>query len=198
VLTLRRVEVVTTENIWTRLERVVAFEGRTTLVNHTVMLGDGTRTHYEVDESIPFAVAALLVDGDSVLLTRQFRYPLGQWIFDLPGGAGEVDEQPIDAARRELEEELGLVANELRPLHTFYPHPGRSAWPVHIFVSSSGTTAGTADRSDPAEQVRMVRMGVQELDERISSGEIVDPSLIVARTAAAVSGALPPLVFGPI
>lgn len=92
----------TTENIWTRLERVVAFKGRTTLVNHTAMLGDRTRTQYEVDKSIPFAVATLLVDGDSVLLTRQFRYPLAQWILDLPGGAGEVDEQPINAARRAL------------------------------------------------------------------------------------------------
>lgn len=101
----------------------------------------------------------------------------------------------MDAARRELEEELGLVANELRPPHTFYPNPGRSAWPVHTFVSSSGATA---DRSDTAEQIRVVRMGVQELDGRISSGEIVDPSLIVARAAAAISGALPLLVFGPI
>lgn len=78
VLPLRRVEVVTTENIWTRLERAVAFKGRTTLVNHTVMLGDGTRAQYEVDESIPYSVATLVVDGDSVLLTRQFRYALGQ------------------------------------------------------------------------------------------------------------------------
>ena len=176
----------------------MAFTGRTTLVDHTVLLGDGTQTHYEVDESVPFAVATLVIDGDSVLLTRQFRYPIGQWIFDLPGGAGEVGEQPIDAARRELEEELGLVTNELRPLHTFFTNPGRSAWPVHIFVSSSGMTAGTADRSDPAEQVRVVRMPLQELDLRIASGEIMDPSLIVARAATSMSGALPPLEFGPV
>jgi len=192
------VVVVTAETIWTRLESAVAFTGRTTLVDHTVLLGDGTQAHYEVDESVPFAVATLVIDGDSVLLTRQFRYPIGQWIFDLPGGAGEVGEQPIDAARRELEEELGLVANELRPLHTFFTNPGRSAWPVHIFVSSSGMTAGTADRSDPAEQVRVVRMPLQELDFRIASGEIIDPSLIVARAAAAISGVLPPLDVGPV
>jgi 8-oxo-dGTP pyrophosphatase MutT (NUDIX family) len=116
-----------------------------------VLLGDGTQAHYEVDQSVPFAVATLVIDGDSVLLTRQFRYPVGRWIFDLPGGAGEVGEHPIDVARRELEEELGLVANELRPLHPFFTNPGRSAWPVHIFLSSCVTTAGTADRSDPAE-----------------------------------------------
>ena len=188
----------TVENIWTRLESAVAFTGRTTLVDHTVLLGDGTQAHYEVDESVPFAVATLVIEGDFVLLTRQFRYPIGQWIFDLPGGAGEVGEKPIDAARRELEEELGLVANELRPLHTFFTNPGRSAWPVHIFVSSSGMTAGTADRSDPAEQVRVVRMRVQELDLRIASGEIIDPSLIVARAAAAISGVLPPLDARPV
>jgi len=192
------VVVVATESIWTRLGSAVAFTGRVTLVDHTVLLGDGTQAHYEVDESYPFAVAVLVVDGDSVLLTRQFRYPIGEWIFDLPGGAGEVGEQPIDAARRELEEELGLVANELRPLHTFFTNPARSAWPVHIFVSSSGTTAGIVDRSDPAEQVRVVRMPVQELDLRIASGEIIDPSLIVARAAAAISGALPPLAFGRV
>lgn len=192
------VVVAATESIWTRLGSAVAFTGRMTLVDHTVLLGDGTQAHYEVDESYPFAVATLVVDGDSVLLTRQFRYPIGQWILDLPGGAGEVGERSIDAARRELEEELGLVANELRPLRTFFTNPGRSAWPVHIFVSSSGTRAGIADRSDPAEQVRVVCMPVQELDLHIASGEIIDPSLIVARTAAAISGALPPLTFGRV
>ena len=97
---MHRVVVGTAETNWTRLESAVAFAGRTTLVDHSVLLGDGTQAHYEVDESVPFAVATLVIDGDSVLLTRQFRYPIGRWIFDLPGGAGEVGEKPVDAARR--------------------------------------------------------------------------------------------------
>jgi 8-oxo-dGTP pyrophosphatase MutT (NUDIX family) len=181
------------EQSWATIERTVSHRGRVTLSDHKVLLGDGTQAQYEVDESIPFAIATLVVDSDAILLTRQYRYPIDRWIYDLPGGAGEKGETPARAAHRELEEETGLVANDLRPLHTFFTNPGRAAWPVHIFICTTGTTYGRPDRTDPAEQVRLVRMPVRELDARIASGEIVDPTLIVARTAAAVHGALPPL-----
>lgn len=164
-----------------------------TVVNHAVRLSNGTETIYEVDDSIPFAVATLVVDGDDVLVARQYRYPLRRWIFDLPGGAGRVGEEPIEAAQRELEEELGIVAADLRALHTFYANPGRASWPVHLFVSTAGTRTGSADASDPAEQVRAVRMRLSELDTLIAHGDIVDPSLIVARAAGAAAGILPQL-----
>lgn len=177
---------------WTALATRVPYQGRVTLVEHTVRLPDGGETTYEVDESIPFAVATLVTDGDDLLLTRQYRYPLRRWIYDLPGGAGSATETPSDAARRELEEELGVIATVLEPLHTFSANPGRTAWPVHFF--SRGTLrSGSADTTDPSEQVQLARMGVAELDALIAQGEIVDPSLIIARACAAASGLLPPL-----
>lgn len=178
---------------WQTLGREVVHRGRVRLVDHTVVLADGTRSHYEVDESIPFAVATLVVDREHVILARQYRYPIGRWIYDLPGGAGEEGEAPAAAARRELEEELGLIPQELVPLHTFFVNPGRAAWPVHLFLCDAGTRAGTADGSDPAEQVRHVRMSVSDLDAALASGEIADPSLIVARACAAARGYLAPL-----
>ena len=181
------------EQTWTTLGRRVSHQGRGRIVEHTVVLADGSEARYEVDESIPFAVATLVVDGDAVLLTRQYRYPIGRWIYDLPAGAGQAGEPPQSAALRELEEETGLIAKDLQPLHLYYMNPGRSAWPVHVFICTSGTTEGHADQSDPAEQVRLVRMPVRELDARIASQEIVDPTLIVARSAAAAQGMLPPV-----
>lgn len=175
--------------------REEVYAGRVRLVDHTVVLGDGTRSIYEVDESIPYAAATLVVDDEHVILTRQYRYPLDRWIYDLPGGAGAPDETPEAAATRELEEELGLIPHELIPLHTFFVNPGRSAWPVHLFLCNAGTAAGTTDTSDPAEQVQHARLTLPELDAAIASGEIVDPSLIVARARAAVRGLLPPLAF---
>lgn len=177
----------------TTLARRVAYDGHMKLIEHTVRLDDGSEILYEVDESVPFAVATLVVDGDDVILARQYRYPLGRWIYDLPGGAGRQGETPIDAARRELEEELGIVPNELRPLHVFSMNPGRSAWPTHLFLSTTGVRAGVADHSDPAEQIRLARISLSKLDALITDGTIVDPALLVARAVGAASGQLPPL-----
>ncbi len=182
----------TAEESWTSRGRRVVHSGRMTLAKHSVRLPDGTESEYEVDESAPFAVATLLYDGEHVFLTRQYRYPIDQWIYDLPGGAGDPGEEPAEAARRELEEELGLVAQDLRPLHTFYTNPGRSAWPVHLFTCTS-TTVGTAHVDDPAEQIRLVRMPLARLDALLAAHQIVDSSLLIARAMAAVTGFLPPI-----
>ncbi|OUE23820.1 ADP-ribose pyrophosphatase [Clavibacter michiganensis] len=178
---------------WTTTDRRDVHRGRVVLVDHGVVLPDGSASRYLVDESVPFAVATLVIDGDAVLLSRQYRYPLGRWILDLPGGAGNAGEEPADAARRELEEELGLVAPEVRPLRTYAVNPGRASWLVHVFACTTPTTAGTPDRSDPSEQVRLVRMPVAELDALIAGGGIVDPTLLIARAAAAEQGLLPPV-----
>ncbi|MDY0827754.1 NUDIX hydrolase [Microbacterium sp. BG28] len=178
---------------WTVIGRSVAYDGRVTLVDHTVLLPDGSQSSYEVDESVPFSVATLVVDGADVLLSRQYRYAIDRWIYDLPGGGGQADEDPRTAAQRELEEELGIVPDDLRHLHTFFMNPGRAAWPTHLFISTAGFTWARPDASDPAEQVRLVRMRLVELDALISRGLVVDPPLIVARALGAATGYLPPL-----
>lgn len=178
---------------WQKLGTSVIHSGRVLLVEHAVAFEDGTTSRYEVDESVPFAVATLVVDGDYVILARQYRYPIDRWIHDLPGGGGRTDESPIEAATRELEEELGLVAKEMAPLSTFFMNPGRSAWPVHLFIGRDVVFTGRRDTSDPAEQVRHVRMTWSELDAGIASGEIVDPALLIARVTGAAKGVLPPL-----
>jgi len=181
------------ERLWATAKRTEVFRGRVRVVDHTVVLADGTQMQYEVDESIAFAVATLVIENGMALLTRQYRYPINRWIYDLPGGAGTAGETPRDAAARELEEEVGLIPNDLAPLQTYFVNPGRAAWPVHVFICDAGTQRGVADRSNPAEQVESARLRISDLDDAITSGEITDPTLIIARAAAAVRGRLPPL-----
>lgn len=183
----------TTETKWLRGERRTAYDGRVVVAECDAALPTGERTTFEVDESIPFAVAVLLSDGaGSVWLTRQYRFALDAWIYDLPGGAGQVGEDPARAAARECEEETGILPDSLTPLHTFFPNPGRAAWPSHLFFAEAGAP-GRADRSDPSEQVQAVRIPIDDLDSLIRAGSIVDPSLLIARTFAALRGFLPPL-----
>lgn len=181
------------ETRWTTVGRKIVHQGRVKLVDHEILLPDGSRSQFEVDESVPFSVATLVIDGCDALLSRQYRYPLDCWIYDLPGGGGHPDEEPISAARRELEEELGLVPDDLRHLHTFFMNPGRASWPTHLFITPGGLRPGHADTSDPAEQVKLARMPLADLDELIRRGRIVDPPLMVARAIAAATGELPPL-----
>jgi len=157
-----------------------------------VQLPTGERTTFEVDRSVPFTVAVLVQDGADLLLARQYRYPVDRWIVDLPGGAGAFGEMPEQAARRELEEELGVVATELIPLHTFFANPGRSVWKTHLFFAP-GVRAGRASADDPSEKVQLARMARVDLDQLLIEGEIRDPALLIARTMAAAKGLLPPV-----
>ena len=114
------------EDSWRTLDSRDLYSGRVTLASRRVELPGGELIDFEVDESIPFAVAVLVIEGQSVVLARQYRYPIDRWIYDLPGGAGDAGEEPAAAAARECREELGLDPTELTPLHVFYPNPGRS------------------------------------------------------------------------
>ncbi|WP_374947970.1 NUDIX hydrolase [Agreia sp.] len=178
------------ERPWRFIGSKRAYTGRVTIATHSVELPGGQEIEFEVDESIPFAVAVLVIEGDSIVLARQYRYPLDRWIYDLPGGAGEQGEEPMAAAARECREELGLDPTDLRPLHIFFPNPGRSAWPVHLY-SAHSTVEAEPESADPAEQVATVRLPLGQLDAMIANGDIVDPSLLIARLAASVHGLLP-------
>ncbi len=177
---------------WRWLSTRELHRGRVRIDADEVQLPEGERITYEVDRSVPYSVATLvLLDGD-VLLSRQYRYAIDRWILDLPGGGGSLAESPEAAARRELEEELGLIAQDLTPLHTFSMNPGRSVWLTHLFFATA-VRRGHAVLDDPAEQVRLVRMPLAELDDLIAEGEVLDPALLVARAMAAAKGLLPPI-----
>lgn len=176
---------------WKLLSKRDIHRGYVTLTEHEVMLPHGDVTQYEVNESAPCGVAVLgLTETGKLRLAREYRYPIGKWIFDLPGGGANIGEDPAEAARREYEEETGLCPVDLTHLHTFYQNPGRSPTPVHLYFCRS-VASGTPIRDDPQEVVRTVEMPLHELDDRITSGEIVDPALLISRLIAAQKGFLP-------
>jgi 8-oxo-dGTP pyrophosphatase MutT (NUDIX family) len=100
-------------NPWhTDSSRVVARYGHLTLREDRVTQPDGEPGRYVYLEVLTPVVAVVPVDeAGNVYLVRQWRYPWDRNSWEIPSGSGEAGETPLDAARRELGEEVGMLAS---------------------------------------------------------------------------------------
>ena len=165
---------------WKRLGSTTAYKGRVHIVEHEVELPDGSPSRYEVDHSDGKAVAVLFkTKDDEIIVSHQYRFPLDEWIYDLPGGGSPANETLEDGAKREALEEVGLIPNRLEKLMTFYPNPGRSDWTASVFFCDDYTEA-TATETDPSEKVELVKIPIVEFEKLVDENRIVDPMLLIA------------------
>jgi 8-oxo-dGTP pyrophosphatase MutT (NUDIX family) len=92
-------------------------------------------------------VKCALTDGDRVLLVRH-TYGHDQW--DIPGGGIHRGEEPLAAARREMEEELGVTIDDLHPLGQLSVRPYRARDQIHCFHAELGPVELTIDEGELA------------------------------------------------
>jgi 8-oxo-dGTP pyrophosphatase MutT (NUDIX family) len=119
----------------------------------------------------PGAVAIVAVDADDrVVLVRQLREPARKQLLELPAGTREPDEEPLETARRELEEEVGLHGGDWRLASTFFSTPGFCDERVSLFVAEGADDGEGNPEAD--EEIEIVRIPVVELESRL--GEIED------------------------
>src|SRR6185436_5716424 len=125
------------------------------------------------------SVAALPVfDDGRIVLVRQYRYAVSEYVWELPAGRRDPHEAPEAGARRELEEEVGLKAGTLEPISTFWTTPGFCDEVMHLFRA-------TALESVPArpEADERIDPGTFTLDEAmamVARGEIREGKTLVA------------------
>lgn len=81
------------------------------------------------------AVILPLIDKEEILMIRQYRPVIGEWLYELPAGTVDPGESPMETARRELEEETGYVSGSLREVLQFYPSPGITDELMHLFLA---------------------------------------------------------------
>jgi ADP-ribose pyrophosphatase len=118
----------------------------------------------------PGAVAIVAVDDDgTVTLVRQLREAARKHLLELPAGTLEVGEEPLDSARRELEEETGLTGGEWRELAAFYTTPGFCRELMHLFAAE-GVQQGAASPEDD-EELELVRLPVSEIGDHLAEIE---------------------------
>jgi ADP-ribose pyrophosphatase len=111
-------------------------------------------------------------ENPRVLLIRQFRHAADGYIWEVPAGRLDPGEAPEACARRELEEETGMVAERLERLTTIHTTPGFTDERIHLFLAR-GLSAGRQDReADEFLELKEVRW--REVLELIRRGEISD------------------------
>lgn len=163
-----------------RIEGRRAYEGRVVTVEvDRVRLADGAETLREVVRHPGAVVVVPLREDGCVLLERQFRYPVGRVLLELPAGKLDPGESPQLCARRELAEETGQAATEWRPLARFFSAPGFCDEVMHCFVAT-GLTPVDGARPDEDERIDVVAMPLADAIARVDSGEICDAKTIAA------------------
>ena len=111
-------------------------------------------------------------ENPQLLLLRQYRYAAGGYIYEIPAGRLDPDEDPAACAARELKEETGCTAEKIAPLFTMLTTPGFTDERIHLFLAT-GLTHGESAREED-EFVDIVVMRLSEALELVQRGEIPD------------------------
>jgi ADP-ribose pyrophosphatase len=152
----------------------------------TVELPNGREIKREVVEH-PGAVAIIpLLDRNSILLTRQYRMAAGRHLVEIPAGTLEPGESPVSCAKRELMEETGHAAGNIRKIFSCYLAPGYSTEKIHFFLASN-LTPGRARQAED-EAITIIEMGLRQGLRAIEKGDIQDAKTICALYYLATHG----------
>jgi len=148
-----------------------------------VTLPGGEEITYTIVEHPGYAMVVPLDDEGRVLLERVYRYTVQETLLECPSG-GLDGEEPEVAARRELREETGWVADRLTPLGSFYGSDGISDERFHLFLATGLRDTGQVER-EPTEQIELAWLPLADAARLARAGSIQDAPSALALILAA-------------
>lgn len=143
-----------------------------------VRLPNGRLASREVVEHSDCVSVVPVDENGNVILVRQYRKPIEQFLLEVPAGGIVAGEDPKEAARRELSEETGYHATTLKELGRFWTSPGFCTEGMYAYLAT-GLTPG-ARRLDEDENIEQIEIPLCKVPSMIISGEICDGKSIVS------------------
>lgn len=161
-----------------KLSSEMKFDGKLIKVTYDIAEVNGKEAWREVVHH-PCASAIVAIDEDNrIIMEKQFRYALNDYLLEIPAGKLDVGEDPLVCAKRELEEETGIIASEWISLGTIATSPGFCNEVIHLYVAK-GLSKGEI-HWDEDEYVEVERYTFDELLQRISEEKIKDSKTLSA------------------
>lgn len=167
------------QNPWTKLSQEVKYDNPWIKVSeHQVLNPAGNPGIYGVVNFKNLAIGIIPLDSEHhTWLVGQYRYPLDIYSWEIPEGGSPLGIDPIEGAKRELLEETGMQASDLRLIQTMHLSNSVSDEYALIYLAT-GLTQGEAEPEE-TEQLRVRKLPFQEAYQMVCRGEITD-SLSVA------------------
>ncbi len=148
------------------------------LSKERLTLPNGETTELEVIRHPGAAAIVPLLADKRVVMIKQYRHAVGQFLWEVPAGTINPGESPIECAKRELPEEVGYRARAFQELGEIFPVPGYSDEHIYIFLAT-GLIPGRQDL-DADEVLDVKPIPVEETLGMIKRGEIRDAKTIIA------------------
>lgn len=165
------------------LARRTVYAGRIFSVHaDLVRLPNGHEATMEVVRHAGSVVLLPMPDPGHIILVKQYRYAIDEWIWELAAGSLDPGEEPTAGAARECQEEIGLVPGAVERLGSFLPTPGYCDEVMNFYklTALAEPAAGApAVAKDPDEDLRVRTFSVDNLRQLVRCGEIVDLKTVV-------------------
>lgn len=164
---------------FSRKNAVRKFNGRLLkLFTQELRLPSGIVVNLEIIRHPGAALVVPFLSTNRIILLRQFRGAINEYIYELPAGTINNSESPLACAKREILEETGFAAGKLTLLGSIYPVPGYSTEKIAIFKAERLTKGKACFEKD--EIIKVMEVSKSQLRRLFLSGKINDAKTICA------------------
>jgi ADP-ribose pyrophosphatase len=176
---------------WTELGRQERYRGPIFRVEQSLARSpnDGREHRFDLLTCADWVNVVALTPGGRVLLVRQWRAGTGALTLEIPGGSLDPGESPLEAARRELEEETGHRSEGWEPLGVVEPNPAFQNNRTHTFLARDARPHGP-QRPDDSEEIEVLEAPLADIPGMLRDGRITHALVHCAFLHLAARGGL--------
>ncbi|MBQ4118945.1 MAG: NUDIX hydrolase [Clostridia bacterium] len=155
------------------------YEGKIiTVRKDTALLPNGKTAIREIVEHNGGICIAPLTENNELIFVKQFRYPYGEILLELPAGKRDKDEDPLEGAKRELKEETGATAGKIVSLGQLYPTVAYCDEIIWLYLATNLKFG--EQKLDEDEFLSVSKIPLETAAEMVLNGEIKDSKTQVA------------------